>query len=65
MKESKIKQKIIKSINNSNFRNNIRYKDRQPRYMNNDNIRRIIKRRFFNTHLKPALNKKLKQLGHK
>ena len=50
---------------NSNFRNNIRYKDRQPRYMNNDNVRRIIKRRFFNTYLKKALNKKLKQLGYK
>ena len=50
---------------NSNFRNNKRYKDRQPRYMNNDNIRRIIKRRFFNTYLKTALNKKLKQLGYK
>ena len=50
---------------NSNFRNNIRYKKRQPRYMNNDNIRRIIKRRFFNTYLKTGLNKKLKQLGYK
>ena len=50
---------------NSNFRNNIRYKDRQPRYMNNDNVRRIIKRRFFNTYLKKALNKKMKQLGYK
>ena len=54
-----------KTCENSNFRNNIRYKDRQPRYMNNDNVRRIIKRRFFNTYLKKALNKKLKQLGYK
>ena len=54
-----------KPINNSNFRNNIRYKERQPRYMNNDNIRRIIKRRFFNTYLKTALNKKLKLIGYK
>ena len=50
---------------NSNFRNNIRYRERQPRYTNNDNVRRIIKRRFFNTYLKDALNKKLKKLGYK
>ena len=50
---------------NSNFRNNKRYREKQPRYKNNDNVRRIIKRRFFNTYLKDALNKKLKKLGYK
>ena len=50
---------------NSNFRNNKRYREKQPRYTNNDNVRRIIKRRFFNTYLKDALNKKLKKLGYK
>ena len=50
---------------NPNFRNNIRNKEKQPRYKNNDNVRRIIKRRFFNTYLKDALNKKLKKLGYK
>ena len=50
---------------NSNFRNNIRHKERKSRYFNNDNIRRIIKRRFFNTYLKKALNKKMKKLGYK
>jgi len=50
---------------NPNFRNNKRYREKQPRYKNNDNVRRIIKRRFFNTYLKDALNKKLKKLGYK
>ena len=50
---------------NSNFRNNIRYKERQRRYTNQDNVRRIIKRRFFNTYLKNALNEKMKKSGYK
>ena len=50
---------------NSNFRNNIRYKKRQRRYTNQDNVRRIIKRRFFNTHLKNVLNKKMEKSGYK
>ena len=41
------------------------YYRKTTRYKNNDNVRRIIKRRFFNTYLKDALNKKLKKLGYK
>ena len=47
-----------------NFKNRIKSKKKLERYKCRDNIRKMIKRRFFNTYLKNALNAKLKQAGY-
>ena len=49
----------------SYFRKKHRSKVKQPRSSNQDNIRRVVKRRFDNTHLKNTFNKKLKKAGYK
>ena len=46
------------------FTKKIRSKNKQPRFTNLDNIRRVIKRRFVNTYLKNKINMKLKKAGH-
>ena len=46
------------------FTKKIRSKNKQPRFTNWDNIRRVIKRRFVNTYLKNKINMKLKKAGH-
>lgn len=47
----------------TNFLGNKRSKDRRPRKENQDNIRRKIKRAFFNCALIKKLNEKLKAIG--
>jgi hypothetical protein len=47
----------------SKFQKRKRCKKRQPRYTNQDNIRKVLKRRFTNTYLLNALNKEVKKLG--
>ena len=46
------------------FTKKIRSKNKQPRFTNWDNIRRVIKRRFVNTYLKNKINMKLKKAGY-
>ena len=46
------------------FTKKIRSKNKQPRFTNWDNIRRVIKRRFVNTYLKNKINMKLKKEGY-
>jgi hypothetical protein len=46
------------------FTKKARNKEKQPRYTYQDNIRRVIKRRFLNTYLKNKLNMKLKKAGY-
>ena len=46
------------------FTKKARNKAKQPRYTYQDNIRRVIKRRFLNTYLKNKLNMKLKKAGY-
>jgi hypothetical protein len=48
-----------------NFKKRIKSKQKLKRFKCRDNIRKMIKRRFFNTYLKNALNKKLKKAGYK
>ena len=47
-----------------NFKKRTKSKKRLKRYKCIDNIRKMIKRRFFNTYLRNALNKKLKSAGY-
>jgi len=47
-----------------NFKKRIKSKKKLERYKCRDNIRKMIKRRFFNTYLKNALNAKLKKAGY-
>ena len=46
------------------FTKKIRSKNKQPRFTNWDNIRRVIKRRFVNTYLKNKINMKVKKAGY-
>ena len=48
-----------------NFKKRIKSKQKLKRFKCRDNIRKMIKRRFFNTYLKNALNNKLKKAGYK
>ena len=55
------------SLNNMKeyiFKKKTRSKPRRPRYTNQDNIRRVIKRRFLNSYFKNLINKKLKRAGY-
>ena len=47
-----------------NFKKRTKSKQRLKRFKCRDNIRKMIKRRFFNTYLKNALNTKLKNAGY-
>ena len=49
----------------ANFLSVKRYKERRPRKHNQDNIRKKIKRRFFNNALIKKLNEKLRSIGSK
>ena len=49
----------------ANFSNGKRYRHRRPRKENQDNIRRKIKRGFFNCGLLMKLNDKLRKIGSK
>ena len=54
---------LIKEV--ANFSNGKRYRHRRPRKENQDNIRRKIKRGFFNCGLLMKLNDKLRKIGSK
>ena len=47
------------------FQKRKRCKSRQPRKSNQDNMRRVFKRRLINKYLLDVLNKELKKLGYK
>ncbi len=49
--------------NKYNFDKRTKSKKRMKRYKCQDNMRKMIKRRFINTYLKKALNKKLAKAG--
>ena len=61
---AKNQQIITESEIKYDFTKKIRSKNKQPRFTNWDNIRRVIKRRFVNTYLKNKINMKLKKAGH-
>lgn len=52
-------------IDEDKYKNKTHSLKRQRRFRNQDNIRRVIKRRFLHTYLIHALNIKLKKAGHK
>lgn len=52
-------------IDSKKFRIKTHSSERQARFTYNDNMRTVIKRRFFNTYLINALNEKLKIAGYK
>lgn len=55
----------IELTTSDKYKYKIHPKNRQPRCIYKDDIRKIIKRRFLHTHLKKALNCKLKEAGYK
>ena len=56
---------VDESLAKAKFQKRKRCETRQPRFTNQDNIRKVVKRRFINTYLIKVLNKKLKKLGFK
>ena len=63
--ESEIQYNPLDLFESCDFEKKQRSKVKQPRSSNKDNIRRVVKRRFDNTHLKNTFNKKLKKAGYK
>ena len=63
--ESEILYNPMDLFESCDFGKKQRSKVKQPRFSNKDNIRRVVKRRFDNTHLKNTFNKKLKKAGYK
>ena len=55
----------IELTTSDKYKYKIHPKNRQPRCIYKDDIRKIIKKRFLHTHLKKALNCKLREAGNK
>ena len=55
----------IELATSDKYKYKIHPKNRQPRCIYKDDIRKIIKKRFLHTHLKKALNCKLREAGYK
>ena len=62
--EYETKGNSLNNMKEYNFKKKARSKPRRPRYTNQDNIRRVIKRRFLNSYFKNLINKKLKRAGY-
>jgi hypothetical protein len=63
--EKEINSNSLDLFESFDFEKKARSKNKQRRFTNQDNMRRIIKRRFTNTYLKNKFNKKLKKAGYK
>jgi hypothetical protein len=62
--EYETKGNSLNNMKEYNFKKKARSQPRRPRYTNQDNIRRVIKRRFLNSYFKNLINKKLKRAGY-
>jgi hypothetical protein len=63
--ENEINPNSLDLFESFDFNKKTRSKVKQRRFTNQDNMRRVIKRRFTNTYLKNKFNKKLKKAGYK
>ena len=63
--ENEINSNPLDLFESFDFKKKTRSKVKQRRFTNQDNMRRVIKRRFSNTYLKNKFNKKLKKAGYK
>ena len=63
--ENEINPNSLDLFESFDFNKKTRSKVKQRRFTNQDNMRRVIKRRFSNTYLKNKFNKKLKKAGYK
>ena len=63
--ENEINSNSLDLFESFDFNKKTRSKVKQRRFTNQDNMRRVIKRRFTNTYLKNKFNKKLKKAGYK
>ena len=63
--ENEINSNPLDLFESFDFNKKTRSKVKQRRFTNQDNMRRVIKRRFTNTYLKNKFNKKLKKAGYK
>ena len=63
--ENEINPNSLDLFESFDFNKKARSKVKQRRFTNQDNMRRVIKRRFTNTYLKNKFNKKLKKAGYK
>ena len=63
--ENEINSNYLDPFESFDFKKKVRSEVKQRRFTNQDNMRRVIKRRFTNTYLKIKFNKKLKKAGYK
>ena len=65
LNENEINSNSLDPFESFDFKKKVRSEVKQRRFTNQDNMRRVIKRRFTNTYLKNKFNKKLKKAGYK
>ena len=63
--ENEINSNPLDLFESFDFNKKTRSKVKQRRFTNQDNMRRVIKRRFTNTYLKNKFNRRLKKAGYK
>ena len=63
--ENEINSNSLDPFESFDFKKKVRSEVKQRRFTNQDNMRRVIKRRFTNTYLKNKFNKKMKKAGYK
>ena len=63
--ENEINPNSLDLFESFDFNKKTRSKVKQRRFTNQDNMRRVIKRRFTNTYLKNKFNRRLKKAGYK
>ena len=63
--ENEINSNSLDLFESFDFNKKTRSKVKQRRFTNQDNMRRVIKRRFTNTYLKNKFNRRLKKAGYK
>ena len=63
--ENDINSNSLDLFESFDFNKKTRSKVKQRRFTNQDNMRRVIKRRFTNTYLKNKFNRRLKKAGYK
>ena len=63
--ENEINSNSLDPFESFDFKKKVRSEVKQRRFTNQDNMRRVIKRRFTNTYLKNKFNRRLKKAGYK
>ena len=65
LNENEINSNSLDPFESFDFKKKVRSEVKQRRFTNQDNMRRVIKRRFTNTYLKNKFNRRLKKAGYK